>query len=578
MEFEDTPAASEHQEEEVDFPIKHNDEAQSTLVVLSSTELCLGPIRPQLPMAMPMRLLQLLLCAGLLASCAEGEGHTGLPFGRAVREKYFQFEPGFRNFNHGGFGATPIPVRRAQEALITTAEAQPTRWFAGGNGSYHAALATVRPRLASLMGANESDLVFLDDASSGLNAVLRSLRWQPNDILLLTTAAYAVLPNTAQWLQRRYGIRTLHVEVHFPATGGETFLDPVREALEKLGGEASRLRLAVFDHVSSYPPAVLPVEALAKQVKEAAPSALVLLDGAHALGQVPISMTALATAGVDFYVTDGHKWLMAPKGSGALWARPSAQPLLEPAIISSDNAPGSSFQSRFDYIGTRDYTPWCAMGSTMDFRRDVLGGEDRIQSYVTGLARWAGRHMADRLGTETVAPDSMTPGMFALRLPLPEDWTPSQKTACSGLIAQGLIGQYSMQVISFALHTPTSDGREEVTHWIRVSAQVYLERSDFEDLTHAVMSLRDMDAAESTPIDAGAGKPERSMQKPPIIWLHVYDLGQMTAKLNTFMLRSMGIGAYHVGVEVLGDEWYFRWSDTAGRRNPWSICADSKFE
>lgn len=340
------------------------------------------------------------------------------------------------------------------------------------------------------MGANESDLVFLDDASSGLNAVLRSLRWQPDDILLLTTAAYAVLPNTAQWLQQRYGIRTLHVEVHFPATGAGTFLDPVRDAVEKLGAEASRLRLAVFDHVSSYPPAVLPVEALAKQVKEAAPSALVLLDGAHALGQVPISMTALATAGVDFYVTDGHKWLMAPKGSGALWARGSAQPLLEPTIISSDNAPGSSFQSRFDYIGTRDYTPWCAMGSAMDFRRDVLGGEDRIQSYVTGLARWAGRHMADRLGTETVAPDSMTPGMFALRLPLPEDWTPSQKTACSGLIAQGLIGQYSMQVISFGLHTPASDGREEVTHWIRVSAQVYLERSDFEDLLHAVMSLR----------------------------------------------------------------------------------------
>lgn len=71
-------------------------------------------------------------------------------------------------------------------------------------------------------------------------------------------------------------------------------------------------------------------------------------------------------------MTDGHKWLMAPKGSGALWASRSIQDILEPAIISSDNAPTTKFQDRFDYIGTRDYTSWCAMGAALDFR-EMLG-------------------------------------------------------------------------------------------------------------------------------------------------------------------------------------------------------------
>jgi len=78
-------------------------------------------------------------------------------------------------------------------------------------------------------------------------------------------------------------------------------------------------------------------------------------------------------------VTDGHKWLMAPKGSGALWASRSLQDILEPVIISSDNAPSTKFQDRFDYIGTRDYTSWCAMGAALDFR-DMLGRLDTMHT------------------------------------------------------------------------------------------------------------------------------------------------------------------------------------------------------
>ncbi|CAJ1398001.1 unnamed protein product [Effrenium voratum] len=424
--------------------------------------------------------------AWLLCSLAQGQlalatSTPDVPFGKALRDKFFQFKPGFLNFNHGGFGATPLPVRRAMDHFTDQQEAQPTAWFGGG---YKKVLQDVRPRLAEMMNANISDLVFLDDASAGLNAVLRSLPWQPGDLLLLTTAAYAVLPNTGRWLQQRYGIRTVRVNVSFPASGPNAFVEPLARTLRDLGEQTAQLRLAVFDHVSSYPPAILPVAPLAKMVKAAAPRAAVLLDGAHALGQVPVDMAQLAAAGVDAYVTDGHKWLMAPKGSGALWASKFLQDVLEPAIISSDNGPDTSFQDRFDYIGTRDYTPWCAMGAALDFRQ-ALGGEALVQSYMMELSRRAGRMMAHSFDTETVVSEDMTPAMFAVRLPLPKTWDSQKQQACTGHIAAGLI-QDSMQIIPFTLRTEDS----QETHWIRVSAQVYLELDDFKRLAAAVLRLR----------------------------------------------------------------------------------------
>ncbi|CAL1157609.1 unnamed protein product [Cladocopium goreaui] len=419
----------------------------------------------------------------LLASLAASEPQSeGIPFGKPTRERYFQFQPGFLNFNHGGFGATPRLVRQAQSGFVDQQEAQPTAWFA--SGGYQKILSEVRPRLAEMMNANSSDVVFLDDASSGLNAVLRSLPWQPQDVMLLTSAAYAVLPNTGKWLQKRYGIQIVQAEVHFPAKSAEAILEPVERALLKLP-QPCKLRLAVFDHVSSYPPAILPVARLARIVKARCAETLVLLDGAHALGQVPIDMKQLAEAGVDAYVTDGHKWLMAPKGSGALWASRSIQDILEPAIISSDNAPTTKFQDRFDYIGTRDYTSWCAMGAALDFR-EMLGGEEKIQGYTSQLAGWAGRMMAHAFGTETVVPLTMTPSMFAVCLPIPADWPTDAQQKCAGVIAGGLIEKYSMQVISFPVHQNSGN----VTHWIRVSSQIYLEQQDFLALTHAVLTLR----------------------------------------------------------------------------------------
>ena len=114
------------------------------------------------------------------------------------------------------------------------------------------------------------------------------------------------------------------------------------------------------------------------------------------------------------------------------------------------------------------------------------GGERKLQGYTSQLAGWAGKMMARAFGTETVVPLRMTPAMFAVRLPIPAEWPTDAQQRCGGVIAGGLIENYSMQVISFPVHQNSGN----MTHWIRVSSQIYLEQQDFHALTHAVLTLR----------------------------------------------------------------------------------------
>ena len=104
---------------------------------------------------------------------------------------------------------------------------------------------------------------------------------------------------------------------------------------------------------------------------------LVLIDGAHALGQIPLALDDL---GADFYVTNGHKWLNTHKGTALLWVRRDVQHLIEPTTISWEGPGASHFQSAFSFKGTMDASGAFTMGAALDFR-DRLGGEAAIINY-----------------------------------------------------------------------------------------------------------------------------------------------------------------------------------------------------
>ena len=322
------------------------------------------------------------------------------PLGAAVRRE-FALGDDFLTVNHGSYGATPRPVLAAQDAWRQRMEAQPTRFFAQ---ELPAALRAAAARLAAFVGADGEDLAFVSNATMGCNAVLRSLPLGPDDEILCLGHVYNAVRNTMRHVAAERGARLVVAELPFPRPDRADVLARLDQAL------GPRTRLAVLDHIFSSSALVLPIADMAARCH--AHGVPVLVDGAHGPGQVPLDLAAL---GADYYVGNGHKWLMAPKGSAFLHVRRDRQAGLHPVTIS--HGFGQGFVAEFDWTGTDDPSAFLALPAALDFF-DRLGGA-ALMTRNAALAAAGAEVMAARLGTEVGAAHGMKGAMGLVRLPGP---------------------------------------------------------------------------------------------------------------------------------------------------------------
>jgi isopenicillin-N epimerase len=247
----------------------------------------------------------------------------------------FLLDPDVVHLNHGSFGACPVPVFEEYQRLQRELEAGPTdfftrqvaRWF-WGEAERPGRMAEARAALAAFLGARAEDLVFVPNATSGLNAVIRSLRLGPEDEVLTTAHEYGAVTRTWEFV-------------------GATIVacEPER-ILSQIG---TRTRAVSVTHITSPTARLLPVAEICAAAREA--GALAIVDGAHAPGHVSLHLEALAA---DVYAGNCHKWLCAPKGAGFLWARPEHQGWIEPLVVSWGYREGADFAERHGWAGTRD--------------------------------------------------------------------------------------------------------------------------------------------------------------------------------------------------------------------------------
>jgi isopenicillin-N epimerase len=222
--------------------------------------------------------------------------------------------------NHGSFGACPLPVLAAQDAVRREWERSPLQFFVR---SLEERLDEVRAVLSRHVGANPDELVFVPNATTGVNAIVRSMPVAAGDEWIVTDHAYGACVNALRHVAEERGARVVVAPVPFPLDDPQTVVDAVLRAV------GPKSRLALIDHVTSSTGLVWPVEALAREL--AARGVEVLVDGAHGPGMVPLDLHAL---GVPYYAANAHKWLCAPKQAGFLYVRADKQASVHAPIVS----------------------------------------------------------------------------------------------------------------------------------------------------------------------------------------------------------------------------------------------------
>jgi isopenicillin-N epimerase len=370
--------------------------------------------------------------------------------------------------NHGSFGATPRPVFEVYQAWQRRLERQPVQFM---TSELEESLFEAREKLGAYVHAHADDLVYVPNATFGLNIVARSLALAPGDEVLATDHEYGACNNVWEFMSLKRGFRYVRQAIPMPFASQEEIAD------QFWGGVSPATKVIFISHITSPTAARFPAEQICARAKQA--GILTVVDGAHTVGQIVLDMGAIDA---DFYLSNGHKWLCSPKGSAFLYTRRERQPLIEPLVVGwgwgpeRNRASGSDYVDYLQYLGTNDLSSYLAVPAAIAFQEQHNWTAVRQQCHA--LLSEAITRICDLTRLETVYPDNSAFQQMAVApLPQIEDLNGMKKE---------LLDKYGVEI-------PLIDWKGR--HFIRLSIQGYNTREDVDVLLSALESLLPRHAA-----------------------------------------------------------------------------------
>ena len=375
----------------------------------------------------------------------------------------FPFDAETTYLNHGGFGVTPNDVMDARIRHLKKIEQNPAsyvvcecreKWFE-----------TAR-LVARRFAVGEKDVALCDNATDGINAILRSLTFQCGDEILYTSTGYGAIIKALTHIGSRQGAKFVEAHIQFPKPDPQQCLDALKKAI------TPRTKLAVLDHISAVTALIFPVKEMTKLCHDH--GVAVLVDGAHAPGHVAFDINDIDA---DWYVANLHKWYFAPRACGFLWRSPTRQSKLDilPSVLSWDIDEG--FPATFAWTGTRDDSRWLSLPEAFKFMDRF--GETQVRGHNHALIREGVSLLSDAWGISSGTPDHMIGGMALV--PVPDGFSYPANLEGRQKLKSDFLTQNKIAL------DPAFDHQGRI--WLRVAAQIYNERPDFERLAKVILAM-----------------------------------------------------------------------------------------
>ncbi|XP_048734812.2 uncharacterized protein LOC125650493 isoform X2 [Ostrea edulis] len=387
-----------------------------------------------------------------------------IEFGEKFRETHTLLEKQCTFLNHGAFGAVMKETLDYAQKWQRYTETQPLRFF---DRDLLPHMAYVTRRLAKFVGCRPKDLLLMNNVTNAINTVLHNIPLEKGDIIYCLNTTYGAVKKLLKWICQQKGVVLQEETIKFPLTETKQVIDIVNRTLR------SGTKLAVFDHIPSNTPFILPVEDLTKICQER--NVPILIDGAHALGSLDLQLSRFCP---DFYASNCHKWFCCPKGSAFLYVKEDRQPHTRPLVIS--HGFGSGFNSEFIWTGLHDYSPYLAIHVMINFWDDI--GKERVFNYMYTLRRKACDMLMKEWGTTLPVSEDLLGSMCLVRLPpslykelKDVDYSVAEK------IQNILYHKYNIEV-------PIKAVQGEL--YVRISAHLYNSMDEYSRLAKAILEIQ----------------------------------------------------------------------------------------
>lgn len=371
---------------------------------------------------------------------------------------HFLLNPDIHFLNHGSFGACPRPVMEEYQRWQLELERQPVEFL---GRRFDGLMREARAALAEYVNCDPYDLVYVTNATVGLNVVARSLHLEPGDQVVTTDHEYGALNRTWQFLCEKAGAVYKRVEIPIPVSTPEDFTERIWSAV------TPRTRILFLSHITSPTALLFPIQELVRRAR--ANGILSIIDGAHAVGQVPLDLRALDA---DVYASNAHKWLCAPKGSAFLYVRRDVQEQIEPLVVSWGWRPERPAPSKFvqeqEWTGTRDPASFLATPTAIRFVQE--NNWDAVRAECHALAHYALAKINALTGLESLSDEAWFAQMVTVPVP-PCD----QVTLKTRLYDE------------FRIEVPVIQWNDR--QFVRISIQAYNTQEDVDALVGALQKI-----------------------------------------------------------------------------------------